>query len=74
MRYVLIGAAVLLAVVFVVSGFYLRPGVPLDYGAPGGRICGPLTDQFGNPAGNAGPCPTDPPLASVLEWAPFWAH
>ena len=74
MRNAVIGAAVLLAVIFLVSGFYFRPGVPLDYGAPNKAPCGPLTDQFGSPAGNAGPCHTDPPLPSVLEWAPFWDH
>jgi hypothetical protein len=73
-RNALIGAAILVAVVFVVSGFYFRAGVTLDYGAPTKPICGPLTDHFHSPDGNAGPCPTDPPLPSVLEWAPFWAH
>jgi hypothetical protein len=74
MRNALIGAVVLLAIVFVVSGFYFRPGVPLDYGTPNKAPCGPLTDQFGHSAGNAGPCHTYPPLPPVLEWAPFWAH
>jgi hypothetical protein len=70
----LILAAVVLGAIFIVSGFYFRPGVPLDYGAPSPAICGPLTDQYGNPAGDAGPCHTTPPLPEVLEWKPFWEH
>jgi len=70
----LIVAAVVLIAAFIVSGFYFRPGVPRDFGAPSPAICGPLTDQYGNPAGNAGPCHTAPPLPEVLEWKPFWAH
>ena len=75
MRNGLIVAAVVLGAVFIVSGFYWRPGVPLDYGAPSPAICGPLTDQRGNPIGDAGPCHrTSISLPEVLEWEPFWAH
>jgi len=59
---------------FVVSG--LRHVPPMIY-AVSPPICGPLTDANGNPAGNAGPCPSVGPVpTSTLEhweWAPFWA-
>jgi hypothetical protein len=70
----LVIAAVVLAAAFVGSGFYFRPGRLSDYGTWSPAICGPLTDQYGHPAGDAGPCHTTPPLPDVLEWKPFWAH
>lgn len=63
--------AILLA--FFVSGLrYVEP-ILFTYSPP---ICGPLTDQYGNPAGDAGPCPSHEPLPMPRdgrwEWAPFW--
>jgi hypothetical protein len=72
MRNRLIVAVAVLGAIFVVSGFHLRPGVPGDFGAASSAICGPLTDQKGNAAGDAGACHTPPPLPDVLEWKPFW--
>lgn len=74
MRIGIVVAAGVLGAAFILSGFHFRPGVPLDFGSPSAPICGPIIDQHGNPAGDAGPCPTDPALPEVLEWKPFWAH
>jgi hypothetical protein len=76
MRTGLIVAAVVLAAIFIVSGFHFRPGGPGDvvdwvYSA---GICGPMHDQFGNFVGDAGPCPPAPVYPEQLEWAPFWVR
>jgi hypothetical protein len=72
-------AAVRLLVVAVAIGFFASglmyvPAVIAVYSPP---ICGPLTDQFGNPAGDAGPCPSPhavpSPIEAHWEWTPFWA-
>lgn len=63
---------IVMAATLVISGLRYVPGSVDHYSAP---ICGPLTDQFGHPAGNAGPCPSTPqqlPRESRWEWAPFW--
>jgi hypothetical protein len=63
----------LLVAVLVASGLRYVPGVIYVYSPP---ICGPLKDQYENPAGNAGPCPSPPPVPQLeeshWEWAPFW--
>jgi hypothetical protein len=55
------------------SGLTYVPEVIATYSPP---ICGPLKDQFGNPAGDAGPCPSPhalpPPIEAHWEWTPFW--
>ncbi len=64
---------VIAATIFFVSGLRYVPGTLY---AQSGAICGPLTDQYGNPAGDAGPCPSRAPLPTPRdagwEWAPFW--
>lgn len=64
---------VIVAAIFFISG--LRD-VPETLNAQSGDICGPLKDQNGNPAGDAGPCPSLTPLPTPREarweWAPFW--
>ena len=64
---------ILVATLFVVSGLRFVPAVLYTISPP---ICGPLTDQYGKPAGNAGPCPSLGPIPSNepsrWEWAPFW--
>ncbi len=75
MRNGFIVAAVVLAAIFVVSGFHFRPGRPADVDwvySP--AICGPLSDQYGNVVGDAGPCRPAPTYPDQLEWDPFWAH
>ena len=72
MRNRLIVAAFIVAAIFFVSGLRFVPGVPGDGYAISGAICGPLTDRYGNPAGDAGPCPSFAPLPEQLVWAPFW--
>jgi hypothetical protein len=66
-------------VVFVVTAVFLLSG--LRYTSPvigtySPPICGPLTDQDGNPAGDAGPCPSHDPVPPYkrpgFDWAPFW--
>jgi hypothetical protein len=64
---------VVVAASFFVSGLRVAQKVIYVYSPP---ICGPLKDQFGNPSGDAGPCPSPPPAPSIeesqWEWAPFW--
>jgi hypothetical protein len=64
---------VVVAIGFFASGVTYVPKVLAVYSPP---ICGPLKDQFGNPAGNAGPCPSPPtlppPIEAHWEWTPFW--
>jgi glycerol uptake facilitator-like aquaporin len=59
--------------VFLVSGLRYEPE---RYIRNSPAICGPLTDQCGNHAEDAGPCPssTMPPNPNKgrWEWAPFW--
>jgi hypothetical protein len=71
-----IALALVVVVLFVlfVSGLRQVPGVPYAISPP---FCGPITDQFGSPAGDAGPCPSvRTPLlgtsAPQWEWVPFW--
>ena len=58
---------------FVVSGLRHVPPTIYKISPP---ICGPLTDVNGDPAGNAGPCPSIGPVPTSVpehwEWAPFW--
>lgn len=75
MRSGLIVAAVVLAAIFIVSGFHFRPGGPGDVDwvySP--AICGPLTDGQGNVVGDAGPCRPAPTYPDQLVWAPFWVR
>ncbi len=68
------------AIVVIVAAAFFASGVryvPETLYARSGGICGPLTDQDGNPAGDAGPCPSsfDPlptPRDARWEWTPFW--
>jgi hypothetical protein len=64
---------ILAAASFFVSGLRYVPGVL--YTISGGS-CGPLTDEYGNPAGDGGPCPSKGPIPTPeqarWEWAPFW--
>ena len=71
-------ATAVLGVVLVAALFgsglrYVVPEVIYVYSPP---ICGPLEDQDGNIVGDAGPCPTPPPLPQLeephWEWTPFW--
>jgi hypothetical protein len=66
-------------VLIVVAAVFFASG--LQYTAPiigtySPAICGPLTDQYGNPAGDAGPCrshePAPPYKRPGWDWAPFW--
>jgi hypothetical protein len=71
----LIVATVVLAAIFIVSGFHFRPGGPGDVDwvySPG--VCGPMHDQYGNYIGDAGPCRPAPTYPEQLEWAPFWVR
>ena len=73
-RPIVIACVIGLVVVFFLAG--LRYEAPiLSTISPG--ICGPLTDSNGNPAGNAGLCPSISPMPmprdGQWEWAPFWA-
>lgn len=71
------GVAVVFAIafglVFLLSGLRYEPDRYIRNSA---FICGPLTDQYGNPAGDAGPCPSSTmpphPYKGRWEWAPFW--
>ena len=75
MRNGLTVAAVVLAAVFIVSGFHFRPGGPGDVDwvySPG--ICGPIHDQHGNFVRDAGLCAPAPTYPEQLEWAPFWVR
>jgi hypothetical protein len=69
----LAGLVVIVAAIFFISGLRYVPPVLYARSPP---ICGPLTDANGNPAGDAGPCPSFGPLPSSQsarwEWAPFW--
>lgn len=62
-----------LGLVLFLSGLRYEPERYVRNSAP---ICGPLTDQFGDSAGDAGPCPsaTMPldPNNGHWEWAPIW--
>ncbi len=64
---------IVVVAVFFISGVRYVPAVLYTISPP---ICGPLTDQYGNPAGDAGPCPSFAPLPmprdARWEWAPFW--
>jgi len=64
---------IVVAAVFFYSGLRIVSPINYAYSPP---ICGPLTDQYGNPAGDAGPCPSyePPPMTrdGRWEWAPFW--
>ena len=59
--------------VFFLSGLRYEPE---RYNRNSAAICGPLTDQYGNPAGDAGPCPSSTmpldPSKGRWDWAPFW--
>jgi len=59
--------------VFFLSGLRYEPERYIRNSSP---ICGPLTDQYGNPAGDAGPCPSSTmppdPNKGRWEWAPVW--
>jgi hypothetical protein len=68
----LIVAALIVAAIFVVSGLRFVPGVRDSTTAISMPICGPLIDQYGHPAGDAGPCPSIPTPPEQLVWAPFW--
>lgn len=57
----------------LVSGLRLKQVEPADLGyAISQPICGPLIDQSGQPAGDAGACPTIGPMPEQLVWRPFW--
>jgi hypothetical protein len=68
-----VGLLGILLVVLLGSGLRYVPAALYVYSPP---ICGPLKDQFGNPAGDAGLCPTPPRPpeleGSHWEWTPFW--
>ena len=76
MRYLRVAVLVVLVVgaALVVSGMRHVPATIFAISPP---ICGPLTDGNGNPAGDAGPCPSMAPVPTPIqehwEWAPFWA-
>lgn len=59
--------------VFFLSGLRYEPERYIRNSA---AICGPLRDQYGNPAGAAGPCPSSTmppdPNKDRWDWAPFW--
>ena len=69
-----VGVLVIAVVVgFFASGLtYVAEVIAVD--SP--PVCGPLTDQYGNPAGDAGPCPSPhslpPPIEAHWDWTPFW--
>jgi hypothetical protein len=72
-RPIVVAFVIVVAAIFLISGLRFIPGNPYVFSAP---ICGPLTDEHGNPAGDAGPCPSFVPLPmprdARWEWAPFW--
>ena len=58
---------------FFLSGVRYEPAFFDGNSAP---ICGPLTDDSGKVVGDAGPCPSWPPVPDHdhdrLVWQPFW--
>ena len=72
-------AVVQVLVIAVGIGFFASglTYVPEVFGVYSPPICGPLKDQFGNLAGDAGPCPSPPilppPIEAHWEWTAFWA-
>lgn len=65
--------AAALGLVFYLSGLRYEAGFYRNYSPP---VWGPLTDQYGNPAGDAGPGPSWSPVPNHdldrLVWQPFW--
>ena len=72
-RRIVTAFVIVVAAIFFVSGLRYEPRVLYTISPP---ICGPLTDTYGNPAGDAGPCPSLGPIPTPTQerwqWAPFW--